>query len=90
MSEADPAAGDGVAREAIGLDIGGTKIAGFRVTADGRVAAHALAPTPSGGSREVLSALEAVAGEVMGRAAVAVGVGVAGMVEQPAGMRGVG
>jgi len=74
------------AREAVGLDIGGTKIAGFRVTADGRVLDRAVAPTPPTDSRGVYAALESVTREVMGPAVVAVGLGVAGMVEYPSGV----
>jgi glucokinase len=73
-------------REAIGLDIGGTKIAGFRVSEDGRVLDYARSPTPGGESAEVFSAIEEVARQVMGPAATAVGVGVAGIVEYPAGV----
>jgi glucokinase len=72
--------------EAIGLDIGGTKIAGFRVSADGRVLDHARSPTPAGDSRAVFAAIEQVAGQLRGPAAVAIGAGIAGMVEYPAGI----
>ncbi|MFL5800036.1 MAG: ROK family protein [Actinomycetota bacterium] len=82
MSEAAEPAG----LEAIGLDIGGTKIAGFRVSADGRVLAHARSMTPAGDSRAVFAAVEQVAGQLRGPAVAAIGAGVAGMVEYPAGI----
>jgi len=72
--------------EAIGLDIGGTKIAGFRVSQDGRVLDHARAPTPAGDSRMVFAAIVEVASQVRGPAAAAVGVGMAGIVEFPSGV----
>jgi glucokinase len=72
--------------EAIGLDIGGTKIAGFRVSGDGRVLDHARAPTPAGDSRTVFEAIVEVAAQVRGPAAAAVGVGMAGIVEFPSGV----
>src|SRR6266542_932846 len=62
-------AGSG-AVEAVGLDIGGTKIAGFRVTADG----------------VVFSGVGGVARRVGGGWAAAIGVGVAGIVEFAAGV----
>ena len=81
-----PGSADAAAPEAVGLDIGGTKIAGFRVAADGRVLDHAIAPTPSSDSRAVYEAVEKVAREVTGPAVAAVGLGTAGMVEYPAGV----
>ncbi len=78
-------AGSG-AVEAVGLDIGGTKIAGFRVTADGVILQRVVAPTPAGDDRVVFSAVEAVARQVVGGWAAAIGVGVAGIVEFAAGV----
>ncbi len=72
--------------EAVGLDIGGTKIAGFRVTAEGHVVERVVAPTPAGDSREVFAAVEVVARRVVRGRAAAIGVGVAGIVEYPAGI----
>jgi glucokinase len=72
--------------EAIGIDIGGTKIAGFRVSPDGSVHDHAREPTPSGDSHEVFAAIEKVVRQLMDDDVVAVGVGVAGMVEFPQGV----
>jgi glucokinase len=71
---------------AIGLDIGGTKIAGFRVGPDGVVRAHTREPTPKGDSRAVFAAVESVVGSLLDETVAAVGVGVAGMVEIPGGV----
>lgn len=67
----------------VGLDIGGTKILGLVVDADGAVLAEHRVPTPPGESRAVEDALvgvvdhlRAVAGPV-----VALGVGAAGLVD---------
>lgn len=67
--------------EAIGLDIGGTKIAALRVAEDGTVLDRSSAPTPA----EDPEALLRMAGEQARRVAAdgvrAVGIGAAGMVE---------
>jgi glucokinase len=70
------------AQYAIGLDLGGTKIAAGVVAPDGRVVAGAVVPTPvAGGVEAVLDALAGVARQVADAAGVAlsevVGVGLA-------------
>jgi glucokinase len=73
--------------EAIGLDVGGTKIAGFRVAGDGTVLERDREPTPGGGDGgAVLEAMEAMAKRLAGPDVVAIGVGVAGMVEEATGV----
>lgn len=78
----------GAARTAIGLDIGGTKIAGAVVTGNGRVLHHVEAPTPpadaDGATVEVLRRM-AVSLREGHPAAEAIGAGAAGMVEWPSG-----
>lgn len=72
-------------RSAIGIDIGGTKIAGMRVAEDGAVLETQERPTPAA---DVPSTVETVAGlavELAAGGGEAVGVGAAGMVDFAAG-----
>jgi len=69
---------------AIGVDIGGTKVAAGLVTADGQVLATARRPTPMADADAVLALVADVVGELVEGAAepvVGVGVGVAGAVD---------
>jgi glucokinase len=77
----------GNAQLAIGLDIGGTKIAGGVVDRAGRVHAQLQAPTPPHSGAVVIAAilLDLVARLRAGRDVVAVGVGAAGIVRWPEG-----
>ena len=72
---------------AIGLDIGGTKIAGGLVDRTGRVHAELQAPTPPRSGAVVVAAilLDLVARLRVGRDVAAVGVGAAGIVRWPEG-----
>ena len=70
----------------IGIDAGGTKIAGVRVDSTGSIQARSVAPTPLGGAAEVLASMEGVVGELTADGVEALGVGVAGMVEWSAGI----
>lgn len=76
----------GGSRLAVGLDIGGTKIAGGVVSEEGQVIAEVQVPTPEGEAGTVAAILEVV-GALRERhpEVEAVGVGAAGMVEWPAG-----
>lgn len=67
--------------EAIGLDIGGTKIAGFRVRDDGRVQDRRTVSTPASDSDATVDAAIAVAKELVSHDVRAVGIGAAGMVD---------
>ncbi|MEU3400994.1 ROK family protein [Streptomyces filamentosus] len=72
------------------LDIGGTKIAGGLVDAGGRVVARVQRPTPARGSAEgMMRAVDAVVGELAGRAEwgalEGLGIGSAGPVDTFAG-----
>jgi glucokinase len=74
-------------RAAIGLDVGGTKIAGAVVDADGTVLAELVEPTPEESDAEAVTAvlrglIERFRAE---HDVVAIGVGAAGIVEWPAG-----
>jgi glucokinase len=72
---------------AIGLDIGGTKIAGGVVTAGGEVLERVRVPTPPADEAATLAAMVAVVDGLRARhpGVDAVGVGAAGMVEWPRG-----
>lgn len=76
------------ARRAIGLDIGGTKIAGAVVDEQGTVLAELVEPTPEESDAE---AVRAVLLDLIGRLraahpeVVTIGVGAAGLVEWPVG-----
>jgi glucokinase len=73
--------------QAVGLDIGGTKIAGGVVTAVGEILERTQVPTPPADEAATLAAMVAVVDQLRGRhpGVDAVGVGAAGMVEWPRG-----
>jgi glucokinase len=72
---------------AIGVDIGGTKIAGGVVSEDGRVLDRVRVPTPPDDELATLAALHTVVDELRARdpRVEAIGVGAAGLVERPGG-----
>jgi glucokinase len=72
---------------AIGIDIGGTKIAGGVVSEDGRVLDRVRVPTPPDDELATLAALHAVVDELRARdpRVEAIGIGAAGLVERPGG-----
>jgi glucokinase len=67
--------------EAIGLDVGGTKIAGLRLRPDGGVAERRTMPTPAADARATLDAVVAVAAALATSDVRAIGIGAAGMVD---------
>lgn len=69
------------APEAIGVDVGGTKIAVLRVAAEGGVVARATRRTPAEDEDATLAALDEAVEEVRVDAVVAIGVGAAGLVD---------
>lgn len=71
--------------EAIGIDVGGTKINGLRVAGDGSVLQRSRAATPIHDAEATLAAMVEVAGAVRGPGVVVVGVGAAGLVDTGAG-----
>lgn len=75
-------------RLAVGLDIGGTKIAGGVVTDDGHVLERRWRTTPMGAPGATVAAIEQMIDELRGRepGVEAIGVGAAGMVEWPSGV----
>jgi glucokinase len=72
-------------RQAIGLDVGGTKIAAARVGADGSILARELVPSPASEPARILDAMVQVARAVATDDAEAVGIGAAGLVESATG-----
>src|SRR6266700_4763043 len=74
-------------RRAIGIDIGGTKIAAGVITAEGRIEERALVPTPMGDEPATVSAMRGVIEELRERhpSVEAIGVGAAGLVDWPSG-----
>lgn len=71
--------------QAIGVDVGGTKIAALRVDRDGSILARETVPTPAEDAEATLGEIASVAGRVLSPEVVAVGVGAAGMVEAGTG-----
>jgi len=73
--------------KAIGIDIGGTKIAGGVVTEAGRILDRTRVPTPPDDESATLAALFAAVDELLARhrRVDAIGVGAAGLVEWPGG-----
>ena len=70
---------------AIGIDVGGTKIAAGLVAADGSVSDSDERRTPQGSQKELLDALEAVMrGRLEAGPAAAVGLGVPSRIDQVA------
>jgi glucokinase len=71
---------------AIGVDVGGTKTAALRVSADGSVLARSVLSTPAEDERGTVAAIVAAATEVLTADVGAVGIAAAGLVEAPAGI----
>jgi glucokinase len=71
---------------AIGIDVGGTKVAALRVGADGAVEAREVAPTPADDTEATLDTMVRLAEAVRTPAVRAVGVGAAGLVAWPSGV----
>ena len=87
-TSASPVAPAGKAEpRAIGIDIGGTKIAAGVVAEDGRILHRVRVPTPPDDEPATLAALHAVVDDLLARdpRVEAIGVGAAGLVERPGG-----
>ena len=69
------------APQAIGVDVGGTKIAALRVSADGTVSARATRRTPATDQAATLSAIDEAVDEVRTDGVAAIGVGAAGLID---------
>lgn len=75
-----------MSEQALGLDVGGTKILAVRTDADGAVLARAQAQTPADDAEATLAAMVVTARELLTAEVRAVGVGAAGMVERARGV----
>jgi glucokinase len=67
--------------EAIGLDVGGTKINALRVARDGEILDRKHVPTPAEDEAATLAAMIDVAGAMLTDDVLAIGVGAAGLVD---------
>ena len=74
--------------EAIGIDVGGTKINAFRVARDGTVAERTSRPTPADDEAATLSAMVELARSLLTPDVIAIGVGAAGMIDSKEGVLG--
>jgi glucokinase len=72
--------------EAIGIDVGGTKINAFRVARDGTVQGRRSATTPADDEDATLATMLELASELRTADVLAVGVGAAGMVDAAEGV----
>ncbi|MFD0351589.1 ROK family protein, partial [Kitasatospora aburaviensis] len=71
--------------EAVGVDVGATKIAAVRLTADGTVLARARCATPRRTVDELVDAVAGLVARVRGEPVAVVGVGLPGMVDAGTG-----
>jgi glucokinase len=71
---------------AVGIDVGGTKIAALRVDREGSVLSKDVRPTPAHDQAAILAAMADAAAAVRSPDVAAVGVSAAGLVEWPAGV----
>ncbi len=72
--------------EAIGLDVGGTKINAFRVARDGTILARSNTPTPADDEEATLGTMIELAKGLLTDDVLAVGVGAAGLVDASEGV----
>lgn len=73
-------------RQAVGIDIGGTKIAALRISAEGEVLASTVIPTPATDQTAALPAIEVAAAAVLDEGVTAIGIGMAGLVDVRSGV----
>ncbi|MEX2274533.1 MAG: ROK family protein [Actinomycetota bacterium] len=78
---ADPAA------QAVGIDVGGTKIAGYRISGAGEILAHAEVPSPADDADALVAAIVGIARGLARDEVRCVGVGAAGMVDHAGTIR---
>jgi glucokinase len=74
------------ARQAVGIDIGGTKIAALRISVDGEIRARTVMPTPATDQTAAMPAIEAAAAAVLEDGVAAIGVGLAGLIDARSGV----
>ena len=75
-----------VGDQAIGIDVGGTKINAFRVARDGTIVERSSIPTPADDEAATLGAMVALARSLTTPEVLAIGVGAAGMVDATEGV----
>ncbi len=75
-----------IARQAVGVDIGGTKIAALRTSAEGEIRARTVIPTPATDQTAAMPAIEAAAAAVLEDGVSAIGVGLAGLIDVRSGV----
>jgi glucokinase len=68
-------------RLAVGIDIGGTKIAAVRISPEGEISERIVRPTPATDQTAAMPAIEAATAEVMDDRVTAIGVGMAGLID---------
>ncbi len=68
-------------RPAVGIDIGGTKIAAIRISPEGGILESTVRPTPATDQTAALPAIQAAVAEVIEDGVAAIGVGMAGLVD---------
>jgi glucokinase len=73
-------------RDAVGIDIGGTKIAALRVSPEGEIRASTVMPTPADDQAAALPAIEGAVDAVLDDTVAAIGVGMAGLVDVRTGV----
>lgn len=71
--------------QAVGVDVGGTKTAALRVTADGRILDRQILPTPAEDMQATLDTMVEAARSVLSPEVRTIGVGAAGLVEAGTG-----
>jgi glucokinase len=72
-------------RQAVGVDIGGTKIAALRISAEGEIRASTVIPTPAKDQTAAMPAIETAVAAVLEDGVAAIGVGVAALVDAHSG-----
>jgi glucokinase len=75
-----------VADQALGIDVGGTKIAVFRCARDGMILARDTVPTPAEDPEATVATMIEVAKRLVAPEVVAVGVGAAGIIDVSEGI----
>jgi glucokinase len=73
-------------RQAVGIDIGGTKIAAMRISDEGEIRDRTVIPTPATDQNAALPAIEAAGTAVLEDGVVAIGVGLAGLIDVRSGV----
>lgn len=71
-----------MSRQAVGIDVGGTKIAALRIDEDGKVLDRRQVLTPATDQEAVVASMVSAAGSVTSPDVVAIGVGAAGLVDR--------